>query len=189
MDAGEIFEEDAELLHQNRLSGLIRDAVDQLAADELDERPFKLVWLMGTGHDASAKMAQFEATLLGSTHIWSKNGVLPCYYFSNSAFFRHRNNLDGAIISTPDELKLCLNNHSPRFEELKKSNLCTVFDAGVLDPISNAENGIALIVDADLNRNCKEAVIQHLRGKYSDPKITDITMNEFSVTAVHPHKS
>lgn len=188
LDAGEIYEEFEPVLRQNRLSGIVRDATGQLDSHNHDGI-FRLAWFMAIGHNASAKMHQFESTLYGSTTLvdWSENGTAgDCYYFYNSDFHRYRQSLDGAIVSTQQELKLCLNNYSPRYENLKASSLVRAFANGVCDPVQREEAGEAYIVDSEVDRNNLQDVLDYLRRKYKQERLTNMTMNHMSATIAVP---
>jgi len=189
LDAGEIFKEHTPMERRNRLSGIIHSATNQLRSFDAGEA-IQLVWLHSIGHAADAQMQLFETAVYGSTTLvdWSENGISgDCYFFTNSDFFRYREDLDGAVISTPKEAKICLNPLSNNYEKFKRSFLCTTLDQGICDPYERERAGVAYIVDGDVDRNCKNAVLRYLRNKYQQEKLMDMTMNHMSVSLAYPH--
>jgi len=80
---------------------------------------FKIVWLHAKGHHPDFQMYDFESTFYGHEVIvdWGKEDGFSgfCYHDGHSDFYNHRNVLDGAVVSTLNEMKLCLNVCSPRY--------------------------------------------------------------------------
>lgn len=191
LDAGELFGESTPMVRRNRLSGIIRSAVEQLDAFDAGSA-FQLAWFHSEGYAADAHMEQFEIALYGSTTIvdWSENGsARQCYFFTNSDFFRYRQVLDGAIVSTPAQVKLCLNPLSENYTQLKESFICAALQEGICDPYAYEAEGIAYVVDGDVDRNDKNSVLDFLRKKYEQEKLSDMTMSHRSVTVAVPHGS
>ncbi|MCG8064882.1 MAG: hypothetical protein N0C89_12150 [Candidatus Thiodiazotropha endolucinida] len=151
----------------------------------------RIVWLLSTGYLAEPNMHQFEATLYGSTTVcdWSDEGECKvCYFFYNSDFFRFRDTLDAAIVSTEQEAKLLLNPLSSRYESMKSCSLVEKIGKAVVDPIAEEQEGFAFYVDGEVDRNDKNAVLNYLRKKYNADKMLDITMNYMSGTVLVPDK-
>ncbi len=149
----------------------------------------RLVWLHAEGHNSSGQMGLFEATLYGSTSIVDfseKMSLGTCFYFQNSDFYRYRKNLDGAIVSAGTEVKILLNTYSPRYERLRDSLLVSRFKDGVCDPVKIESEGRGYIMDGDVDRSNKEAVLEYLRQKYHQEKLKDMTMNNLSVHMAIP---
>lgn len=190
LGAGELFEEHISMVPRNRFSGVIRSATDQLDAYEADDA-IQLIWLHSEGHSANAQMDQFEITLYGSTTLvdWAEKGTAgDCYFFTNSDFFRYRDILDGAILSTPEKAKICLNPLSDNYERFKESFLCVTLNEGICDPYAREAEGVAYVVDGDVDRNDKNSVLAFLREKYGQEKLMDMTMGHFSATVAVPHE-
>ncbi len=59
----------------------------------------------------------------------------PCYFYRNSDFFRYRNILDAAIVSTLNKVELCFNPFSLKGSEFKYSKFALTFKDSICDPI------------------------------------------------------
>jgi hypothetical protein len=176
LDAGQIHNLHESIIRKNRLSGIIKKAKDQLESH--DERDLRLVWLLATGYLAKPRMLQFEATLYGLAPLIGgpNERTGDCFFFYNSEFFRYRHVLDAAILSTESEMRLLLNPLSPRYEEMKSSSLPKHLGKAVVDPPELDKTGKAFLVDSDVDRNDKEAVLGYLREKYQSPDLMALTM-------------
>ena len=183
LSSGEIYNIDEIITFQNRLSKIIGKAKNQLKNYKVGEDVLRLVWLLSTGHLDEPRLDQFEATLYGSAYLYSIERYGNCYFFYNSDFFKYREILDAAIVSTTSKGKLLLNPLSPRYEKIKNSSLIKHFKEGsVIDPIENEKQGQALLVDSDVNRANEQAVLQYLKEKYKTENIAVITMHYLSGT-------
>jgi hypothetical protein len=183
--SGEIHNVHEDVIGKNRLSGIIRKAGAQLKRYN-DENVFRIVWLLATGHLAEPRMLQFEATLYGLAPIVSSQGTGDSYFFCNSDFYRFREIIDGAIISTESQAKLLLNPLSPRYAELKISSLPKHLGTAVIDPVELESQGKAFLVDSDVDRDDKEAVLNFLRKKYGVEDMMNLTMTYLSGTMAFP---
>lgn len=103
-----------------------------------------------------------------------------CYYFDHSEFYRFRDSLDGAIVSSLDEGKLCLNTLSARYESLRKSGLARSVGNGLCDPVSLTADGSAWIVDGAIDRLDENAVLRYLSEKYAERGVQRIRMGYIS---------
>lgn len=188
LSQGEIYSEHKPLIRKNTVSGIIREAHDQLK-DYGEPEWLNVVWLCAVENAQEAKFDQFKAALYGTTQIFDLEGDgfhRACYFFRNSEFFRYRDVLDAAFVSTLSQVTLCLNPHSPRFEEVRSSKLAEKLGSAVIDPVVRESNGEAYIVDSDVNRNDEEAVLDYLREKYGKPKLNKIDLGWYSGTVQDP---
>jgi hypothetical protein len=110
----------------------------------------------------------------------------PCLYFRSSEFYKLRDVLDGAFISTDEICLFCLNALSPRYRVLKQSALCRAFQPGVYDPVAKEQAGEAYIADCDLSRKDQAAVRRYLQGKYGRPNLMDLDMMHHSAEILVP---
>lgn len=189
---GEVHDVHEPIIRKNRFSGIIKKAQSQLNAHALSEESFRMVWLLSTGHLAEPSMEQFEATLYGSTTVcdWSDEGeCMDCFFFYNSDFYRFKDELDAAIVSTETDAKLLLNPFSSRFEAMRHCSLTEHLGKAVVDPIKMAEDNHAYIVEGDVDRNDKNAVLKYLREKYKAEKLLNITMGYMSGTMAIPNNN
>ena len=183
LDSGAVFIRHEDSLRRNRLSALIRDGVKQLSAYSIDGTPFRLLWLHSTGPYASVMMERFQTTLYGSREIIHTEKQLAnrwCYYFDNSDFFRFRDLLDGAIISQDGSARFCINDLSPRAQELRLSCLPIKMANAYCDPTEFESANQAYIVDGDVDRLAPDAIKTYLKNKYGCGEILDLNMKHYS---------
>ncbi|MBE3139805.1 MAG: hypothetical protein IMZ53_04380 [Thermoplasmata archaeon] len=187
LGSGEIHNIHELIIRKNRLSGIIKKAKNQLESYK-EKEILRIVWLLAIGHLAEPRMLQFESTLYGlATLIDGANKrAVDCFFFHNGDFFRFREILDGAIVSTESEAKLLLNPLSPRYAQMKISSLPRHFREAVVDPIELEKNGKAFFVDSDVDRDDKETVLGYLREKYKSDDIVSLTTSYLSGTIIIP---
>jgi hypothetical protein len=183
--SGEIHNINELIIRKNRLSNIIKKAKNQLK-NYREEDILRIVWLLATGHLVEPRMLQFKATLYGSAYLVSNKRTGDCFYFYNSDFFRYREVLDAAIISTELKCELLLNPLSPRYAQMKSSSLTKYLSEYVVDPIQLEKDGKAFLVDNDVNRDDKGSILRYLREKYESDDIIDIKMNYLSGTIAIP---
>ncbi|WP_217987702.1 hypothetical protein [Halomonas salipaludis] len=188
---GEVFKEETPVARRNRVSGVIASAAKQLNSYASVNHDFQLVFLLASGHHPDVQMSIFENCLYGTkdtVDFIGEGGVLPAYFADNSDFFNLQESLDGAIVSTSHEAKLCLNPYSPRYEALSDSELTRLFKEGVCDPLQKEREGMAFVVDGDVNRRNENEVLEFLKQKYGREKLMFIQMNHYSGTISLPHE-
>jgi hypothetical protein len=123
--------------------------------------------------------------LYGSVYLQSIERYGVCYFFHDSDFFRYREVLDAAIVSTELKGRILINPLSPRYSQMMNSSLLRHFkEASVVDPIRLEKEGHAFLVDSDIDRANDEAILQYLRGKYKSDKIAIVTMHFLSGTMI-----
>jgi hypothetical protein len=183
LGAGQIVESGAPFTPQNTMSRIVRHGVDQLDAHAAQERDFCLLWLLAVGSDLESQYEQFLATLYGLTNVVGPDSLplMPCYYFRESAFFRWRNVLDGAIVGTLDKGELCINSYSPRADAFKNSSLAGIFGTAVRDPRQREAEGRGYIADCDADRRDEQAILRYVQEKYGRPAL--MTMDLGTVIA------
>lgn len=166
----------------------VRYASIQLANNQ-EGNAFRLIWLIATGRSQEAKSRQLEAALYGTTRMFDLDeGVpRPCYFFRDSDFFRYRDVLDAAIISTHTSVKLCMNTLSTRYDSFKQTRLYAHFESDISDPRVEEARGDAYIVDSDVDRKDENAVMADLRSKYRCPKLMSIDVGCISATVTYPY--
>ena len=200
LNAGEVYASDHELGRNETISTIVRNASKQLGAAPGIKSDFKVLFFLMDCINSRVVSEQLVDTLYGRTSV-IEYGKAPqaksCYFYRNSDFFR-RNEIDAAIIgyipASHDNatLRVCLNPYSPRYEELKLSELLLPFKGAVLDPIDEEKAGRAYIPDANIERKEHEftrafslydPVLQHLAKKYNTSQLIrcDFKAPEFSV--------
>lgn len=169
LDAGELVPFAESIGPSARVSEKTRDGVKQLRAHNLEGEGFRLLWLHAGGREPEVQFEQFRSTLYGMTQIVDPESphTTRCYYFGHSEFFRWRELLAGAVITTPTQLQLCINTLFPLALRFRKSVLVETFKNGLLDPEHLEREGRAFVADCDTDRNDEAAVLGYLQSKYS----------------------
>jgi hypothetical protein len=185
--SGNFYNIQEKIVRTNKLSRITRHAATQLK-NYGGQDLFRIVFLLTTGHLAEPRFKQFEASLYGSTTIvdFPKGLALPCFFFYDSDFFRDRDTLDAAIVSTESDRLLLLNPHSPRASLFRECSLCERFDGGIIDPIELEKQGKAYYADTVIDRREEEKVLSFLRNKYHSETLTKVDMNFMSGTINFP---
>jgi hypothetical protein len=164
----------------NSVSGIVSNAVEQLAKYQAPPKSLKLVWLHASGCDPELKMMQFHGSIYGIVDIIDMDSgkSRKCYYFGFNDFFRYSEILDGAILTAGSSLQVCVNDLSPRASELRKSPLVTMFSRGVLDPAELEKQGVAYIADCDLDRRDTTQLLTYLQNKYQKRWLMDLNFTQ-----------
>ena len=151
----------------NKVSKMVRKAADQLRnhPDPVETPRVVLLWARGTMPEAQEEV--FHSTLFGTQRIahLTARSLVPAYFFHESAFFRCRSVLAGAIIVSGDAIEFWLNPFSPRYEILRDSALAVAFSGGN-DPRKKEALGEAYIVDGAHDRRDQAASLAFLQEKY-----------------------
>jgi Holliday junction resolvase len=160
------------------VSEKIRYGAKQLQAHDLIGTGFRLLWLHAGGRNPEVQFEQFRATLYGMTHIVAPElaRTTRCYYFGHSEFFRLREHLAGAVISTLTQLQLCINALFPQVSEFRKSALVETFSKGLLDPDRLEREGNAFVADCDIDRKDEAAVLMYLQAKFRRPRLMNMNL-------------
>ena len=171
--SGKLYVNVKSLVRTNRMSGLVRKAVNQLDSSSKQYlHDFRLVWLTGTGPSAEAYYHQFIATLYGTTRIIEMDSpfLRPCYFFRNSEFHRYAASLDGAVVAHLSNGKLsarlCLNPLSARSAGLLRTKFAKLFGTAVENPVKAERKRIAYVLDSATDRANEGALLQELQLKY-----------------------
>jgi hypothetical protein len=161
------------IVRNETISGnIIKTASNQLKSSSDIPHNFRFLWFTATGMHAEAKYEQFRATLYGYTNILEMNsdGYRRCYYFRYADFYRRVAVIDGAVAVHTDGrsivARLCLNSFSPRYEDLKNSEILHHFGTAIEDPMELKSSGRAYILDSNLNRKDEEPLLAYLQSKY-----------------------
>lgn len=168
---GRIVEISSAFVPRNTLSKIMKDGTRQLRSFAA-LRDFSLLWLIARGADQTGQYEQFRSTLYGLTNVVGpdSNRFIRCYYLHDSAFYRWRADLDGAVISTLEGLgALCINSYSPRAEAFARSDFAARFGTAIVSPSSEEGRREAYIADCEIDRRDEGAVLRYLCNKYRRP--------------------
>jgi hypothetical protein len=183
--SGDIHEHKGELGKTNVMSGIVRDASDQLCHFNEEPIDFRLMWMVVCGLYGDEQWRKLETALYAIRRILDLDEpsfVRQCFFYTLSDFCRHAAVLDAAIMSTEKGHRLCLNSLSARCSLLRHSKLCTLFGDAVCDPDRLEESGRALVVDdPHMDRRDEVAVMNYLRVKCGREKL--IRLNRFTYSA------
>ena len=180
--SGEIVMKSTPTGPRSRLENIIREGSDQMDDEDPAHAKFHVLWLHSWGIDAELLHERFRNTLFGSIQgIHPPNNTVLCYYFHNSSsFFNLRKTLDAAIVSFNGNLQLCVNTLSPRLCEFRNSELYQALLGCICDPDSEEKNHRGLIVDAQIDRDDKNIVLEHLKTKYGLGQLIDLDFKKHS---------
>jgi hypothetical protein len=184
LTAGRVLAKSKPLSRRNKLDQIIRKCCEQFADYDAKNQKLHIPWLHCDGLDAALHYERFRATLFGTQKLISSGvpNVLECYYFHNSAFFRHRDLLDAAIVSHEDirdpglALQLCVNSLGSRIARLRRTQLYQQLGEGRCDPDELAARNLGMIADASCPRDSESNTLTYLRTKYQLDHLQTITL-------------
>jgi hypothetical protein len=163
------------LARSNSISAHIKKAARQLEQTPAPADAVRMVTLVAAGDDPEAQAAQFTATLLGVVDLLQDTGdgsesarATPCLYFDFCDFFRYPV-IDAAVILADGGCRLFVNPFA-RPDIVRATRLYRFLDdrGAVADPVNQEAAGEVYVVDSsDLDRRDENAVLAHVRQKYS----------------------
>jgi hypothetical protein len=165
-----------------RVDEILYDGVKQLQEHDPENKWPHFIWLHCEGQDADLYFLRLPATLYGTQKLISSqvSNVITCYYFWDSAFFRHRNSLDGVIISQEGKAQLNLNELSPRLAGVEASSLAKAFKTGTFYPQQYAQDADVMFNDSSGPRKEESVILAYLRTKYQLEHLQTINMTRHS---------
>ncbi|MEP6667509.1 MAG: hypothetical protein ABJF10_00065 [Chthoniobacter sp.] len=173
LQSGQILERSIPLSPRNRLGTIIREGYGQIKTWDPQSQYFHVLWVHCTGRDAIHLRDRFRRTIFGQQGLFSTDqpDKTEAFYFRESSFWRHRNGLDGILLSLFEgsnfSLQLCVNTVSLREAAFRKSHLFDLHKNGLYDPRALERDSGVLIADCDLARDDESAILAFLREKYS----------------------
>ncbi len=171
-----IYEHHSVLQRTNTMSGIVGDAYEQLKASKKKHNAHECyLFLLAAEPYAHDKYIQFYNTIYGIKLIICLGNSAPlpryCFYYSFCDFFRYRDIIDGAIISTGRTLRFCLNTFSNAYNSADGNSLAKYFPK-YADPMRFEEGGTAYIMNTDIDRRDTEALNAYLEQKYNLERVT-----------------
>ena len=175
------------LNRRNTLSGIIEDGVEQLKSYGTPDT-FRVLWLHSWGRDRKLLRDRFHATLYGTTSIVDLNGSASRtgFFVDFNDFYRYRDVLEGAVLTTESEAQLCINSLSDRAEVFRGSGFVAAFAKGLCDPGDLERRGEAYVADCDLDRRKRNEVMNYIRKKYGRDRLMDIDLQYHSAAMTVP---
>jgi hypothetical protein len=168
--------------HWNTLDGVITSGVKQLSEKDPSREILHFVWVHCSGFDADLYELRLRATIYGTQKLISMQleNVITCYYFWDSSFFRHREALDGVVISHRDQAQLNINDHSLHFSAATTSVLARALEPRVFYPKKYVSDPDVMIYDAPAKRDDEATALKYLRTKYSVKHLQTVNMGMHS---------
>lgn len=177
------------------ISGIVGKASRQLVSSSNLPHDFRLMWFTAKGVTARGKYEQFMATLYGRTNIieMNKSVYRRCYFFRNADFFKRASVIDGAVAAYTDGVsisaKLCLNPLSPRYEQLKLSEVCAPFNGAVEDPLELERSESAFVLDAAIDRKNEPELLAFLQNKYVTGPLMKFDLGYTNTSVLTPQET
>lgn len=165
---GEVFEESDLLAHDNRISGVLRDARDQLDKTPKNLGTFQLIWFHAGGLDAEVKYRQAFATFYGEVPLIAiqprRSETKTCFYFDYSASFAMPT-VAALILTDSRQLQLCLNEFAESADAFRATRLYRNLLAldGVIDPVALASAGQIIACRAMMRRRDDGEIVKALQ--------------------------
>jgi hypothetical protein len=182
---GELYEQMDPLAYNNRIRGIFRDAREQLNATPKAPGTFQLIWFQATGIDADTKYRQAFATFYGYVHLSPRypHNHLPtieCFFFDYNAAF-DMPDIEALIVCDGKQLQVCVNQHAPRADEFRKSDLARAFGE-IYDPAVLEADGNAILCRFDGPRN-DENVTRRALQEQTGIDYAPIRLNRYAAHA------
>ncbi len=92
--------------------------------------------------------------------------LISTFYGSTRVFEVDKGQMRTCMVGDVLAMKLCLNPHSPRWEQLRDSPFARHFKVGLVDPIADEATGDPYIVDGNVDRSNEHGVLSYLERKY-----------------------
>jgi hypothetical protein len=151
------------ITHNNRISGILTYAKEQLSQTPKADATFQLIWLHA---ESELQWRLAFATFYGHRHLRavSPRGAKPaeCFYFTYNAAYSMPD-VEALILTEGDSLHLCMNEFSHRRDEFRSSRLYEVFSVGEIDPVAMETAGKIIACRADISRKNPQDVLRVLK--------------------------
>lgn len=187
LNRGGVYSHSQPLARLNRLSGIVSEAVEQLASPAAPAADLRLMCFVASGRDPRIQMEQLFHTVYGAWELLDleRGESRVCLYYTFSEFYRHANTLDGILGLDPNGATLWINALSPRPGLLAQSHLATSMGEGVHDPVVREQAGLVYVADTDLDRRDRGPVLLYVQRKYDRKlKLTELCPVAYSAEAL-----
>jgi hypothetical protein len=179
LDEGKVYSKVPHFDWSNAVDAAVKEAVHQLnSTARTVDGPLRIIaFVICTTFDADLVFQQILGTLYGKRSLLdgpSPSKHLECLYFSHSAFYRYRADLDGVLVVDSKGITFWLNDHGGRPDRVRESVLGKFFTRnGVLNDAASLEQEGLLVTDCNVDRNRVKEVLQFVKEKYhlEDPRL------------------
>jgi hypothetical protein len=163
MADGEVISHSETLSHHNRVDAILKDGRDQLHETPQSNSDFRLVWFAADGIDRHVYWERAFATFYGSVQLLAlkPHRIVYCFYFDYSAAWSMPT-VEAMMLVDRDNLQLCLNEFSPRFESFRESSLCKRLSDAVVDPLQLLADNSIIALHSDVSRRNEDLVLDEL---------------------------
>ncbi|MCB9101267.1 MAG: hypothetical protein H6632_17140 [Anaerolineales bacterium] len=177
------------LEYDNRISAIIKQAVNQLNTFDETNRRFKILWFYIDSplfSDLLSRKIGFTLYGLQEVEGFYRNGTrfqTGCFYFTDSEFFRCKE-LDAVVVQGANETELCINDFSVRSQDLRQSKIYQLFiEEGLhlIEPSKIEAERRCFIADCSINRRNSEAVLDYIKNKYNLRHVTPYNYTLFNL--------
>ena len=173
------------MAYRNSFASSFEEGKRQIEAFDPERRSFRLLWLHATGTFSRAIYHNLRSTIFGTETFMSRDFdyTLTCYFFHESLFFTHKD-IDGTIITNDDEdLQLCVNPYSKRYNDFIECKLCESFSDALCDPQKLKSEPNVLVADCSIPRRKMDKVIEYLQKKYEISHLERFPMTFYQFTS------
>lgn len=189
---GKVYSKPRSHVYSRRVDKSIRKSVKQIRETQkaagIEDQLRIVVITVRTKYGSDVTARRILGTLYGTRYIidlGSPHGreTTDCLYFAESAFFRHRRELDAAIVVDATGVMMLLNDHCSRIDRVRASSLGSFFAArGALSAADALERaGRVFVVDRPVDRKDVDAVLNCVAGKYNLQRPLDCSPTDHSV--------
>ena len=174
--------------HDDAVERIARRARRQLEAEDPNREHVWLLWLDARAvMGADALRDQLIATLYGIRHAVFEDDVgdtvsLHCYY-ARPGVLERWSDLDAAVVAGHGGWLLCLNEFSPRAQEVRALRLTREFErrSAVIVPAELERAGGAMLAPTSLDRRVEPVLTAYLREHYRHPEL--LILDPYQATA------
>lgn len=149
---------------------ILKKSSKQLTAlAHCEPEPLRIPWLLCLGQQACADVDRFTNSLIGTAYVadFAEDGeARPCHFFYESIFFKYRDSIDAAIISSKFRISMWINPYSARYLRAKSCGLAGILATGLNDPYSLENAGEAWVADMIVDRKNESAILDAVVKKY-----------------------
>lgn len=156
----------------NTISSIIEKAGSQLLKTPKPNNDFSCVWFRAVDHLIPDEVEIIKTSLYGIRYllVWDserKSSYAKCYYFDYNDFFNFKA-INAVVIDNGSAMHICINDHSNRIREFRKSELYKYFDGlnALIDPDNFEKDSSSLVADIDCPRNQVDRIKEYIHQKY-----------------------